>query len=225
MRSKKSGHRLNFLITAGGTREYIDPVRFISNASSGRMGYQLADVAKKKGHDVILITAPANLPLPRDIKAIKVESADDMFKAVKSRFERCDCLIMAAAVSDYKLVQTFNTKIKRSRGTITLKLKPTQDILKWAGSHNRRKQLVIGFALEDRDLKVSAERKMKEKNLDIIVANEPSAIGGEKSSVWIKSRGGNWKAIKNKAKAFTAGKIIQLAETAICSKKEGNLQE
>jgi len=225
MHSLKQGRRLNFLITAGGTREYIDPVRFISNASSGRMGYRLAEMTKMRGHNVILITAPTNLPLPRGIEIIKVGSAEEMFKAVKSRFGGCDCLIMSAAVSDYTPIRVFNAKMKRGHSLRILKLKPTRDILKWAGSHNQGRQLIIGFALEDRNLKINAERKMKEKNLDVIIANKPSAIGEETSSVWIKSRSGSWKTIKNKSKAFIAEKIIQSAETIICSKKEGNSQE
>jgi phosphopantothenoylcysteine decarboxylase/phosphopantothenate--cysteine ligase len=225
MHSQKKGHRLNFLITAGGTREYIDPVRFISNASSGRMGYQLAAAARKMGHKVTLIIAPVNLPLPKGVEIIKAESAGDMFKAVKSRFDKCDCLIMAAAVSDYTPVRASNSKIKRGKGKITLKLKPTQDILKWAGQNKVKSKkekvktnVVIGFALDDKNLKQNADRKMNEKNLDMIIANKPSAIGEEISSVWIKSRNGNWKAVKNRTKAFIAEHIIKLTETMFAPK-------
>jgi phosphopantothenoylcysteine decarboxylase / phosphopantothenate---cysteine ligase len=224
MRSIKKGHQLNFLITAGGTREYIDPVRFISNASSGRMGYSVAQAAKRRGHKVTLITAPTNLPLPKDIEVIKVESADDMFKAIKGNFDKCNCLIMAAAVSDYMPLKQIRTKIKRSRGVLTLKLKPTDDILKWAGKNSSDNITVIGFALEDRNLKVNAEKKLLEKNIDMIIANSPLAIGEEKSSVLIKSKNTQWKEIKNKSKAYIADKIIKTAEK-ICSTKEGNSQE
>jgi len=224
MRSIKKGHKINFLITAGGTREYIDPVRFISNASSGKMGYRLAESAKKRNHNVLLVAAPVNQSIPRGIELLNVTSAGDMFKAVKSNFEKCDCLVMAAAVSDYTPVKKIDNKIKRSDKNLNLKLKPTKDILKWAGNHKRGKKLVIGFALEDKNLKTNAERKMKEKNIDIIIANKPSVIGEEKSTVWIKSKTGNWKAIKNKTKAFIANEIIKLAETLICS-RQGYSQE
>jgi phosphopantothenoylcysteine decarboxylase/phosphopantothenate--cysteine ligase len=126
---------MRILITAGGTREYIDPVRFISNASSGRMGYALARAALKADHEVTLITAPAALKPPAGVQVIRVESAAEMFQAVKAEFSRCECLIMAAAVSDYTPVRPSKTKLKKQVNKLTLELKPTQDILKWAGKH------------------------------------------------------------------------------------------
>ena len=129
---------MNFLITAGGTREYIDPVRFISNASSGKMGYALAAAAINAGHSVTLITAPTNLLPPKGAKTVAVETSAEMFAAVKKYFAKCDCLIMAAAVSDYAPVKTSKTKIKKSDTVLTIKLKPTTDILKWAGQHKKK---------------------------------------------------------------------------------------
>ena len=126
---------MHFLITAGGTREYIDPVRFISNASTGKMGYALATAALKAGHKVTLITAPANLKPPKEAKTIHVVGADDMLKAVKKNFPKTDCLIMAAAVSDYKPARQSRIKIKKTSAELTIKLKPTTDILKWAGKN------------------------------------------------------------------------------------------
>jgi phosphopantothenoylcysteine decarboxylase / phosphopantothenate---cysteine ligase len=215
MYSRKRRRKLQFLITAGGTREYIDPVRFISNASSGKMGYELARSAVLAGHDVTLITAPTSLNPPQGAGAVKVESAGDMFKAVKGKFGGCDCLIMTAAVSDYTPVKSARHKMKKSRGVITLKLKPTQDILKWAGTHKKRKQIVVGFALEDRNIKAGAERKMLEKNLDMIIANTPAAIGSEKCEVWVKKVSRKWQRFAKSSKKQIAGRLMRMIEHSI----------
>jgi phosphopantothenoylcysteine synthetase/decarboxylase len=177
--------KLKFVITAGGTREYIDPVRFISNASSGQMGYALADAAKKAGADVTLITAPTHLKAP-DVKVVHVETSGEMFGAVKDAYKSCDCLIMAAAVSDFAPAVVSKTKIKKSDQPLVIELKPTTDILKWTGE-NKQGQFLVGFALEDRDIIGRAYKKLQAKNLDMIVANSPAAIGAKKSSVYIIS--------------------------------------
>lgn len=210
---------MRILITAGGTREYIDPVRFISNASSGRMGYALARAAIKAGHAVTLITAPTSLRIPNGAKVISVGTAAQMFKAVKEHFRWCDCLIMAAAVADYTPARPAKTKIKKTGQSITLSLKPTTDILKWAGKHKNEgrrtkddRRIIVGFALEDRVLQTRAEKKLKDKNLDMIVANSPAVIGAGNSSVQIKTPNTNWFNIKNATKAAIAKKIIYLAE-------------
>jgi len=210
---------MNFLITAGGTREYIDPVRYISNASSGRMGYALARAALAAGHEVTLITAPTAQEPPRKARIVKAESAARMFEAVKKHFSRCDCLIMAAAVADYTPVCPALTKLKKTGQNLTVKLKPTPDILKWAGAHKKKTQIVVGFALEDKAVRARAEKKLHEKHLDMIVANSPAAIGSDKSSVQIKTpalaagrRASAWVKIENTAKSTTAKKIIHLVE-------------
>lgn len=203
---------MRILITAGGTREYIDPVRFISNASSGRMGYALARAALKAGHKVTLITAPTSLRIPRGVKVVKIETAAQMFEAVKEHFRRCDCLIMAAAVADYTPARSVKTKIKKTGQSITLTLKPTTDILKWAASHKTKSQIIVGFALEDKALRSRAEKKMKDKNLDMIVANPPSAIDADKSTVHIKTQASPWIKIENTTKSTIAKKIIHHIE-------------
>lgn len=203
--------KLYFLITAGGTREYIDPVRFITNASSGRMGLALAQAAAKTGNKVTLITTiPNQFKIQNSkFKIENVESAEDMFNAVKKHFLKCDCLIMAAAVSDYTPAKKSKIKIKKSKSELILKLKPTTDILKWAGEHKKH-QKVVGFALEDRNLRKNAEKKLIGKNLDMIIANEPSAIGAKKSTIQIKQRYQEWLIIKNTNKELSAKKIINL---------------
>ncbi len=228
---------MRILITAGGTREYIDPVRFISNASSGKMGYALARAALKAGHKVTLISA-SDLQPPVGMDFVGVESAVDMFNAVKKFFPKCDCLIMTAAVADYTPARSAKTKIKRKPESLTIKLKPTADILKWAGIHKnskfetcpplgvhrtersrrirnskfRQRRLVVGFALEDKNLRQNAERKLKEKNLDMIIANTTAAIGSNRSDVLIKTTSSDWITIANIDKSISALKIIRMLE-------------
>lgn len=204
--------KIHFLITAGGTREYIDPVRFISNASSGKMGYALALAAVKAGHKVTLITAPTFLKPPKKVKLVEVVTAEQMFKAVKKHFKNCNCLIMAAAVSDYTPAKVLKTKIKKADKDLVIKLKPTADILKWAGKNKRANQVAVGFALEDKNLRANAEKKLKSKNLDIIIANTPSVIGAEKSTVQIKCKTGKWLVLPKTIKSVIAEKIIRLIE-------------
>ena len=204
---------MRILITAGGTREYIDPVRFISNASSGKMGYALARAALKAGHQVTLITATTTQREPAGAESIRVESTHEMFEAVKKYFSRCDCLVMAAAVADYTPVRSAKTKTKKSERHLTIRLKPTPDILKWAGKHRKgKRRIVVGFALEDRNLRVNAEKKLTEKNLDMIVANSPEAIAADKSDVQIKTPDSSWIKIENATKTAIAKKVVHLAE-------------
>ena len=204
---------MRILITAGGTREYIDPVRFISNASSGRMGYALVCAALRAGHKVTLITAPTGQKPPSGAKIVKVETAAQMFEEVRNNFKKCDCLIMAAAVADYTPVRTAKTKIKKSEKSLTLRLKPTADILKWAGKHKRKNQVVVGFALEDNNIRRRAQKKLEEKNLDMIVANTTAAIGDEKSTVQIKTPDCKWLKLQQARKTRIAQKIIALVQT------------
>jgi phosphopantothenoylcysteine decarboxylase/phosphopantothenate--cysteine ligase len=200
--------KLNILITAGGTREFIDPVRFIANASTGRMGYALARAVIKAGHAVTLITTPTTLRPPKEATVIDVVTSDEMFKAVKGQFEKCDCLIMAAAVSDYKPAASSKTKIKKEQALLRLDLKPTRDILKWAGRNKHKAQTVVGFALEDTDILANAERKLKSKKLDMIVANTPAAIGAERSTLHIKTKTTDWQTYNNISKTTSARQIL-----------------
>jgi len=200
--------KLKFLITAGGTREYIDPVRFISNASSGQMGYALAQAAIDAGHNVVLVTAPTNLEEPKGAKIVRVETSSEMFEAVKRHFDNCDVLIMAAAVSDFAPVKVSKTKIKKSNHSLTITLKPTIDILSWAGS-KKEHQFVVGFALEDKAVLDRAAKKLESKNADMIIANTPAAIGSPRSQVTILTR--NYiLQLPTASKAVTARKLISV---------------
>jgi phosphopantothenoylcysteine synthetase/decarboxylase len=202
---------MRILITSGGTREYIDPVRFISNASSGKTGYALTGAAIEAGHKVTLVSTSQMQP-PVGAEFIGVDSAAEMFAAVKKFFAKCDCLIMAAAVADYTPVKKSKVKIKKPKKNLTIKLKPTPDILEWAGEHKRENQIVVGFALEDKKLKKNAEKKLKDKNLNMVIANRPAVIGADKAAVWIKIPGRKWLGIPPAAKTKIAKKIISLIE-------------
>ena len=206
---------MRILITAGGTREYIDPVRFISNASSGKMGYALAKAAIKAGHRVTMITTVEKSNFKFQIsnfKLIIVQTAAQMFETVKKNFEKCDCLIMAAAVADYTPARPAKTKIRKTNKSLTIKLELTADILKWAGIHKKKNQVVVGFALEDRNVRARAEKKLKEKNLDMIIANTPGTIGSDKTTAHIKTAESNWTKIEDSTKSATAGSIIRMVE-------------
>lgn len=163
---------LNILITAGPTKEYIDPVRYITNKSSGKMGYALAEEAYKMGANVTLISGEVNIS--SDIPNIhKVVSAEDMYNAFLSFYESADILIMAAAVADYAPVYE-NNKIKKNNDEMILSLKKTKDILSYAGSHKKDNQILVGFAAETNNLEEYAAQKLSKKHADIIAANDVS---------------------------------------------------
>jgi phosphopantothenoylcysteine decarboxylase/phosphopantothenate--cysteine ligase len=160
-----------FLITAGPTREAIDPVRFISNPSSGKMGYAIARAAECRGARVTLVTGPVSLSPPLNVEVVPVVTADDMAEAVFSRLEQAHVIVKVAAVSDYRPVHTETHKIKKSRDGIELVLERTTDILKKVGRRKRDDQIVVGFAAETRDMASYALKKLDEKRLDLIAAN------------------------------------------------------
>ena len=125
---------MKILISAGPTREYIDPVRFITNSSSGQMGYAIAAAALRRGHEVVLVSGPVQLAAPEKAELVKVTSAADMAEAMKSRFDWCDCCIMSAAVADYRPARICEQKMKKTPGNMSLELERTEDILKTLGS-------------------------------------------------------------------------------------------
>ena len=161
---------LKILISAGPTYESIDPVRFIGNHSSGKMGFALAREAEKRGANVELIAGPVSLETPRNIQRINVSSADEMKKEIEDRFKNTDVLIMSAAVSDYQPLKMASNKIKKDELEMNISLKKTPDILKDLAKL-KKKQIVIGFALETQSEKKNAYEKMKKKNLDAIILN------------------------------------------------------
>ena len=169
---------MKILISAGPTREAIDPVRFITNHSSGKMGYALAQAAVKRGWQVILVSGPVDLPRPEGLaEFVQVVSAAEMADAVKSRFPAMDGAILCAAVADYRPVTVSNKKIKKSDDDLILQLERTEDILKTLGTMKNAQQILIGFAAETDDLEANALAKLKKKNLDWIAANKVGVPG------------------------------------------------
>ncbi|STY75847.1 DNA/pantothenate metabolism flavoprotein [Macrococcoides caseolyticum] len=157
------------LVTAGPTIETIDPVRYLTNRSSGKMGYSLAEAANLRGADVTLVSADVGIPVPNGVRHIKTESAQDMFNAVRDNMEQ-DLIIKAAAVADYTPVETYDQKLKKQEGDLTITFKRTEDILKYIGEH-KTTQFVVGFAAETEHVEKYARGKLIKKNADVIVAN------------------------------------------------------
>ena len=202
---------MRFLITAGPTRQYLDPVRFISNGSTGRMGLALTRVALRRGHQVTLILGPVQARVPKKARTIRVETTEQMARACYKHFPGADCVIMSAAVCDYQPVKARTTKIKKSSATLVLKLKPTTDILAELGRRKRR-QLLIGFALESNNAQAHALAKLKKKKLDYIIANSPASLASEQINPIIISADGSVERLGPMAKLSLARRIIRLAE-------------
>jgi phosphopantothenoylcysteine decarboxylase/phosphopantothenate--cysteine ligase len=173
---KKDLKGKSVLVTAGRTQEPIDPVRYISNRSSGKMGYALAAAAQKRGARVTLISGPSALAAPPQIDLVKVETAKQMHSAVKSHFPKADALIMAAAVADFVPGTASTEKVKKGQGEFSLKLKPSVDVLREMGKR-KGKKILVGFSVETRDEIEHSKKKLREKNLDLIVVNNPNLPG------------------------------------------------
>ncbi len=170
-------HGKKVLITAGPTVEDIDPVRFFSNRSTGKMGLALARAAFRLGASVTLVLGPTSLSAPAYAEVINVRSASDMFRQVKQHFEACDYFVAAAAVADFTPVTRYSHKIKKKPGNMLLELQRTEDILKHVARHKKKSQKVIGFSVETEKLLENSRKKLLEKNIDMIVANNPREQG------------------------------------------------
>ena len=168
---------LHVLITAGPTMEAIDPVRFISNHSTGKMGYALARVCRRRGAEVTLVSGKTNLEAPYGVTLVPVTSAQDMFEAVSSRAKEQDMIIKAAAVADYRPVTVAENKIKKSPGDMSIALERTTDILAWLGEHRREGQVLCGFAMETEHMVEHAKEKLTGKHVDMIAANNVKVAG------------------------------------------------
>ena len=164
---------MKILATAGPTREYMDPVRFLTNRSSGKMGYAIARAALARGHEVVLVSGPVALPPPPGVRVLGVETAGEMLKAVLDNVGWCDALIMAAAVADWRPAQRSPRKLKKREMEPTLRLEPTTDILA-AAMERKGRRIFVGFAAETGNLVAEARSKLKKKGLDLIVANDVS---------------------------------------------------
>jgi len=204
---------VRFLITAGPTREPIDPVRYISNRSSGKMGYAIAEAALEAGHDVVLISGPVNLDPPRGVHVISILTSDEIYGAVHQHVHDCDVLVMCAAVADYKPQDVSATKIKKRDAPLSLELIPTRDVL--SSLQNKDRQcLVVGFAAETNDLEANAKKKLQTKHCDIIVANDvsgaDSGMESDQNEVTIFFRNGETKKIVRATKKIIARELVKI---------------
>lgn len=202
---------LKILVTAGPTIEDIDPVRFLSNRSSGKMGYAVAEAALRRGAEVYLISGPTNLQPPQGVQLTQVRSAAQMKGAVLNLYPDMDVVIKAAAVADYRPVKKAEQKLKKKKEEVGLHLVPTDDILEMLGKQKKR-QFLVGFAAETENLLSAARDKMKRKNLDILIANDVSSgvFGSDTSTVNILKPSGDTEIIKDQTKQTIADRILDI---------------
>jgi phosphopantothenoylcysteine decarboxylase / phosphopantothenate---cysteine ligase len=204
---------VRFLITAGPTREAIDPVRYVSNRSSGKMGYAIAEAALEAGHKVTLISGPVNLDRPGRAYFISILTSDEMYDAVHRLARECDVLVMCAAIADYKPAKVSTQKIKKRNEPLLLDLIPTRDILASLPKQDRQ-FLVVGFAAETNNLEENAKKKLREKNCDIIVANDvsgaDSGMESDTNEVTIFFRDGEKEKLSRAPKKNNARELVKI---------------
>lgn len=208
---KKDMEGLRVLITAGPTMEAIDPVRFLSNHSTGKMGYALAKVCRQRGAEVTLVSGKTNLPRPTGVEVVDIRSAQEMYDAVTSRFSQQDIVIKAAAVADYRPAAVADQKLKKNDDDMSIALERTKDILAYLGSHKQPHQILCGFAMETEHMVEHAQAKLVKKNLDLIAANNVKVAGagfGTDTNVVTLITKDTVKALELMSKAEVSAKII-----------------
>ena len=202
------------VVSAGPTREKIDAIRFISNRSSGKMGYAIAEAARDAGFECVLVSGPVNLPPPPGIRLIPVESVAQMQQAVQLESADADALIMAAAPADYRPAEVTDGKMKKKDGDLTLRLERTPDILLGIGQNKPEKLLLIGFAAESSELRRYALDKLRRKNLDWICANEigngERGFGSERNTITMFGKSGEIIELPDAPKREIADSILRI---------------
>ena len=215
---------MRVLVTAGPTREALDPVRFISNRSSGKMGYALAAEARRLGHEVKLISGPVALPPPRGIPLVNVVTATDMLAAVKKWVPRCDVLIMAAAVADWRPRKPALRKLKKANGPPQIIWEATPDILKTIAPLKKKSQVFCGFAAETHDHARAAQRKLREKNLDAVAANDVAktdqGFEADRNALTVFFADGRTRRIGLATKTRCAATLVRALEEICAAKKK-----
>jgi phosphopantothenoylcysteine decarboxylase/phosphopantothenate--cysteine ligase len=199
---------MRVLITAGPTREYLDPVRYVSNASSGRIGCALAKAALLAGHQVTLVLGPCPAEPPEGAEVVRVTSAEEMREAAAARFDACDVFIASAAVADYRPVERRPEKIKKGEARLTVELERTPDILAEM-ARRRKRQILVGFCLETEDLERRARGKLEAKGLDLVVANGPEAIAADRQDALLIRQVGPTQRLTGVTKAELASAILE----------------
>ncbi|MBI2412935.1 MAG: bifunctional phosphopantothenoylcysteine decarboxylase/phosphopantothenate--cysteine ligase CoaBC [Deltaproteobacteria bacterium] len=196
------------LVSAGPTREAIDPVRFVSNASSGRMGYAIARAARRRGAEVVLVSGPSYLPRPANMELVPVVSAEEMNDACIRYFPQSTLVIMSAAVADYRPTKSYPAKVKKDAKTLSIEMERTADVLKSMGKMKKNGQLLVGFALETENIEENARKKLDEKNLDLVVANTPIGLDSPTNQVTIIDREGETETLPPLSKDEIAERIL-----------------
>lgn len=202
---------MRILVTAGPTREYFDDVRFISNASSGKLGYAIAAEAALRGHDVVLVSGPVELAAPEGVDFVPVVTGGDMLVACRKHFETCDVAVMAAAVCDYRPAVRMSGKAPKSTESHSVVLEPTEDICATLGRMKecaKRARILVGFALETDKGRARAEAKLRRKNCDAIVLNHPEGIGENQTTIEVFTTQDGWSAAKTASKAKLAESLL-----------------
>ncbi|HVH12648.1 MAG TPA: bifunctional phosphopantothenoylcysteine decarboxylase/phosphopantothenate--cysteine ligase CoaBC, partial [Longimicrobium sp.] len=214
------------VVTAGGTREAIDPVRYIGNRSSGRMGYEIAAAAWRRGADVLLVSGPSSLPVPPGVEVRRIESAEQMLDAVRAALPAADALVMAAAVADFRPADAADHKIKKEAGTIPqITLEGTADVLRATREARRPDAVVVGFALETNDAVENGRRKLEGKGLDLLVVNDATEPGAgfevETNRVVLLQPGREDEAMPLMSKAAVADAILDRVEALLRAPEGG----
>lgn len=203
------------LITSGPTRQYIDPVRYLTNASSGRMGCALTAAALDRGHDPIVVSGPVSVRYPAAARVIPVVSTDEMLEACRREFPACDGLIATAAPCDYRPQQVLSEKISKTGQPLLLQLLETPDIVATLGAGKRSTQWIVGFALETTDQRIRAQLKLEKKSCDLIVLNGPQAIDSETNAVEVMNRSGQIVCQLEGSKALVAQGIFDIVQSQL----------
>ncbi len=202
---------MRILLTAGPTREFFDSVRFISNPSSGKLGYHIACEAAQRGHEVVLVSGPVQLPEPNGVTVHHVVTAQEMFEVVTSLFAGCRAAVLTAAVCDYRPSRRLDHKLKKQNRVRTIHLQPTLDICAYLGIQ-KGSRVLVGFAMEDHDHRANAEAKLRRKRCDAMVLNGIANVGGDSAEVEILRAGAGWSGPVSGSKGKIAALLVDLVE-------------
>ncbi len=213
------------LITSGPTRQYLDPVRYLTNASSGRMGCALAEAAGALGHEVVIVSGPVHLQYPTRAEVIPVVSTEEMLQAAAAAFGQCDGLIGTAAPCDYRPQQVADQKIAKTGQPLLLELVETPDIVATLGAGKRTGQWLVGFALETEDQHFRALAKLQKKSCDLIVLNGPEAINADSSRVEVLDRQGHVVATLSGSKHSVAQSLMRVIDRRLIQRHSNPAQQ
>lgn len=222
--AKKDLQGKRILITAGATRERIDPVRFLSNRSTGKMGYAIAEAARDRGAEVVLVSGVTNINPPSGVQMVFIESAEEMFQAVVAHAGNADIIIKAAAVADYRPAVVLSQKMKKKEENLSIQLERTKDILHYLGQHKKAGQILVGFAAETNNVMEYALDKINRKNLDFIAANnvaqEGAGFGVDTNIVQLYDKDGLIKSLPKMDKRNVAQQILDVAKMKLKDKEQ-----